>query len=412
MQDAHIPERHGINFSTAQSIASPLLWCIQDKQAAEPSKQEWQQLGHALNQGDPVADDLVHWMKTEGMSTSWKQFESALKNWAERDVSITYPQALEAFMNSVHQRPHWLDQDKLARGIEVSARSGKTGMRVLRDFGLMAGYQASAINQTLVKTGALEKGAARRVAETTKWWMDCTEKGGLTDVGAGFRTTIKVRVIHAMVRAQLSERDDWDHNYYGLPVNQLDMQVTYLAFSVMFLLGQRLLGVPVSQGEGDDVMHVWRYIGWLMGVNDQLLVSSEEEGRIALYKNLLSQATADESSKQLGRALMDEPLGRHYPNFHWLRSRWDKQVHLSIIRFFIGRRGMKALGLPTWVMPWYPLMFAPMNFIYQTLIRLFPNGKKILTESGRKAQTAQLGIMFGSARPDITKATIKSADSV
>lgn len=401
MQDAHIPERHGINFSTAQSIASPLLWCIRDKQAAEPKKIEWQQLGLALNQGDPLADDLVHWMKSEGISTSWKQFEMALKGGAECDASVQSPQALTTFINSIQAQPCWLDQDKLERGIEVSARSGKTGMRVLRDFGLMAGYQASAINQTLVKTGALEKGATRRVAETTKWWMDCTEAKGLEIGGRGFYTTVRVRVIHAMVRAQLSERDDWDHSYYGLPVNQLDMQVTYLAFSVMFLLGQRLLGVPVSKDEGDDVMHLWRYIGWLMGVCDPLLVGSEDEGRIALYKNLLSQATADESSKQLGRALMDEPLGRHYPNMHWLRSRWDKQVHLSIIRFFIGRRGMEALGLSTWVMPWYPVLFTPVNFVIQSMVRLFPDGKKWLAQRGRAAQKTQLQIMFGDQRPDI-----------
>src|SRR5690606_6878740 len=138
----------------------------------------------------------------------------------------------------------------LQRGIEVSARSGKTGMRVLRDFGLMAGYQASAINQTLIKTGALEKGAQRRVAETTKWWMDCTSDGGLNPGGEGFRTTLRVRVIKAMVRAMLSERPDWNGADIGLPVNQLDRQVKDRAFSVMFLLAQRFLGEPVSAQEG------------------------------------------------------------------------------------------------------------------------------------------------------------------
>lgn len=404
-----IPQRHGIHLSQARSIAAPLLWLIRDKHAAEPDDEQWQQLGQQLNQGDPLADNLVRWMKAEGMSASWKQFEAALA--AETSIYDALPSELSAFFTSVSTVPAWVDSSQVERGMAVSARSGKTGMRVLRDFGLMAGYQASAINQTLVKTGALEKSAARRVAETTKWWMDCTEPAGLTIHGAGFKTTLRVRVIHAMVRAQLGTGDDWDHDYYGLPINQLDMQVTYLAFSVMFLLGQRLLGVPINKEEAEDVMHLWRYIGWLMGVDEALLVSSEQEGRIALYQNLLSQATADDTSKQLGRALMDEPLARHYPNMQWLKSRWDKHVHLSIVRFFVGHAGMKALGLPRYVLPWYPLVFTPLNFLTQSVFRAFPKGKEYLMLRGRKTQTGQLQIMFGNQRPDIIdKTNIRAAD--
>src|SRR5690554_7488598 len=91
-----------------------------------------------------------------------------------------------------------------------------------------------------------------------------------------------------------------------------------------------------------------------MGVDESLLCNSEQEGRIALYQNVISQAMADDTSRQLGRSLMDQPLGRHYPNMHFLRGHWEKQVHLSIIRLFVGWRGMKDLGLPTWTLPWYP----------------------------------------------------------
>ncbi len=48
---------------------------------------------------------------------------------------------------------------------------------VLRDLALMGGYLLSGLNQALIMTGALNKDAAKRFAETSKWWMDCTEKG-------------------------------------------------------------------------------------------------------------------------------------------------------------------------------------------------------------------------------------------
>ena len=392
-----IPERHGIHIHQARKIASPLLMLIRDESLAEPDRQQWEALGRHLNVGDPLADEVAEWLASaEGR---WSLVERALNPDATPDPDLPVP--LATFLAQTTQLPDWVNTDALDRGCDVIARSGKTGMRILRDFGLMAGYQASAINQTLVKTGALEKGAQRRVAETTKWWMDCTEKGGILPGGTGFSTTLRVRLIHAMVRRQLSGRSDWDADYLGLPVNQVDMQVTYLAFSVMFLLGQRILGVPVSKQEGADVMHLWRYIGWLMGVNSDLLVDTEQSGRVALYRNLLSQAQADDTSRLLAQSLMDEPLGRYYPSFQWLRSHWDKEVHLSIIRLFIGSQGMRALGLPACRLPWYPLLFTPLNATFHTVIRLIPGGKTWLARRGRHAQNQMLAVLFGQHKPRI-----------
>ncbi|WP_097460618.1 oxygenase MpaB family protein [Mangrovitalea sediminis] len=401
MPASSTPLRHGANRTEAASIARPLAWLIGDRNLAEPDKEQWQHLGQTLLQGDPLADDVVNWLHATGFSTGRHLFEQALNRGINSLANP--PPALQALFARVDKSPEWLDRERLQRGLDASARSGKTGMRVLRDLGLMAGYQASAINQTLVKTGALEKGASRRIAETTKWWMDCMTPGGLDRNGEGFKTTLRVRVIHAQIRRQLLNRQDWDCARWGLPVNQLDMQATYLAFSVLFILGQRLMGTLVSSREAEDIMHLWRYIGWLMGVDSTLLSASLKDGYIALYQNLLSQATADETSQQLGRALMDEPLGRHYPHFGWLLARWDKQVHLSMVRWFVGRRGMKALGLPVWTLPWYPLMFAPANAVWCLLQRALPGGRQRLSRWGRQAQKRQQDILFGQEHRDITQ---------
>lgn len=394
------PLRHGANRMEAAINARPLAWLIGDKTLAEPDEAQWRRLGRTLLQGDPLADGLVRWLHETGFSTGRHLFEQALNQGI--DTLDNPPPALRALFAQVDATPEWLDQKRLQRGLDASARSGQTGMRILRDLGLMAGYQASAINQTLVKTGALEKGASRRIAETTKWWMDCMTPGGLERSGEGFKTTLRVRVIHAQIRHQLLNRHDWDCARWGLPVNQLDMQATYLAFSVLFILGQRLMGTLVSSREAEDIMHLWRYIGWLMGVDPNLLSTSLKDGYIALYQNLLSQATADETSQQLGRALMDEPLGRHYPHFGWLLARWDKQVHLSIVRWFVGRRGMKALGLPAWTPPWYPVIFAPANALWCLLHRALPGGRQRLSRWGRRAQERQQDILFGQEHRDIT----------
>lgn len=384
----------------AQRVAARALWFIRDKAAAQPSAAQWQRLGEALNEGDEPADALVDWMYQYGIKAARASFERVLAL-GLRDVPDV-PGPLRAFFEHVESPPAWLDEDQVERGAVASHLSGLTGLRVLRDAGLMAGYQAGAVNKTLVITGALEKGAARRIAETTKWYMDCSVPRGLGRWGDGFKNTIRVRMIHAMVRRHVSSRPEWDAKAWGLPINQVDMQATYLAFSVVFLLGQRVMGTFLTQQEADDVMHQWRYIGWLMGVEEEWLCDSEQAGRIALYRNLLSQAPADESSKQLARALMDEPLARRYPRWRWLNGQWNKAVHLSMCRLFVGKEGMRSLGLPTWVLPWYPVAFAPLNLVWCLFHRAWPGGRARLIDEGRRAQRAQIDIMFGQDMPQIS----------
>ena len=333
------------------------------------------------------------------MQAGMPQFERALT--LGIDAMPDAPAELRSFFTTVEATPGWVEPELLLQGAAACHISGLSGMRVLRNAALMAGYQASAINQTLVLTGALAKGAQRRVAETTKWWIDVTREGGLARSQPGWQTTIRVRVIHAMLRKRVHAMPEWDEAALGLPINQGDMQATYLGFSVIFLLGQRVLGVKLTEQEAHAIMHLWRYIGWLMGVEENLLFISEREGRVALYQNLLAQAPADESSRALGLALMDEPLHRPYRHFPSLAGRWEKARQLSICRMFLSPESMRDLGLPAHVAPWYPLLTVPFQAAYQRLERLLPGGRERLIRQGHQAQLAYLNVLFGHAQHDI-----------
>jgi hypothetical protein len=79
----------------------------------------------------------------------------------------------------------------------------------------MGGYMLSGFNKTLVLTGALNKGASARIAETGKWWIDCTETDGMRRGGPGYKSTLHVRLVHALVRRNLQKRPDWDSQRMG-----------------------------------------------------------------------------------------------------------------------------------------------------------------------------------------------------
>lgn len=362
-----VPGRHGADRERARALAARLRLTIDGD--PDPSEHEWAALGAALNRGDPLADAVIAWMREVGRATAWPLIERGLSGGPASVPDDAAP--LRAFLTQGWQLPAWVDWRRVRRGAQVMQGTGEHGLMVLRDAGLMAGYQASAINQTLLKTGALERGAHKRIAETTTWWLACTEEDGLRPGQAGHRMTLHVRLMHALVRDQLSRSPEWDAHWLGLPINQVDMQATYLAFSAVHLLGLRLTGMLFAQADADAVMHLWRVMGWLVGVEDGLMCDDEATGRVLMYRNLVTQAPPDESSAVLGRALMNEPLQRGYPFARALRGRIDRERHLSLVSWFLGPEGLQNLGLPQ-RRPWYPLMMMAPTVAGSVVLRTLP----------------------------------------
>jgi ER-bound oxygenase mpaB/B'/Rubber oxygenase, catalytic domain len=391
-----VPSRHGADLAASRRMASRVRLSIWGP--CEPSPGQWQALGAALWQGDPLADAVAEWLVQAGMAQARPVLERAIEQGLAAVPEA--PQVLRDFIEACEQVPAWVQPEQLARGARFIHSTGLHGMMVLRDAGLMAGYQASAINQALLMTGSLQKGAQRRVAETTSWWLDATATDGLSRHSKGFKTTLRVRIMHALVRLSLSRHPQWDAERLGLPINQVDMQATYLGFSVVYLLALRITGMVVTQADTQALMHLWRYIGWLMGVDDAFLYANEKDARVGLFHNVLSQAPPDESSQSLGRALMDEPLQRHYPPGQAWRGQFNKARHLSLTRLFVGREGMRNLGLPSASL-WYPMATLLPHLCWSGLPRLLPGGAAWLAQHGRRRQVDYLAVMFGAQQPGV-----------
>lgn len=373
-----------------------------------PTEAEWSAVVDGLWDGDPVMDALLEWMNAYGAQEGRALFERALERGV--DSIPNAPEPLRVFFAAIEKDPPWLDRKLMEEGVSFVHRVGMAGPYVLRDMALMGGYLLSAFNQTLVLTGALKKSAGQRIAETGKWWIDCTEHGGMERFSPGFKTTIRVRMVHALVRRNLPRRKEWDSDKYGLPVNQIDMAATYLAFGPAMLLGIRLLGIPVLPHEARAVLHLFKYAaGWLMGVDERWLVDTERQGLLLLYHSYMTQSRPDWTSKELGRALAHEPLERRlphleaWPRLHALRLRLQYQQHLSVSSLVLNRERRVALGLPEFVVPWFPLALAGPRFAFYTAHRFVPMLCRLLEDAGRAEQIGALNIMFGDQPHAIIK---------
>ena len=360
-----------------------------------PTPEEWQVLGERLTVGDEPMDRLVAWMADTGMERTRPLFERAL-----RDGIGTVPDApepLREFFDTYEKLPDWVDMDTVRKGQRALRRGGADGMYVARDVSLLGGYQFSGFNKTLLRTGALEKGSNKRFAETMQWAMDVIAEGGLEPLGVGYRSTIRVRLIHSFVRRHVSAMPDWRADEWGLPVNQTDMAATLVGALVAPAVGAAGMGVVLSPSEYRAVAHLTRYVGWLIGVEDRWLPRSFRDSVRVLAHTLSALAEPDESSKQLAAPMVEDPLAWHYDSLPGLRRRLARAQHLSITSAFLGRRTVKALGLPSYALPWYPLLRLPVNLARSIAALTLPGGLERADQRGQREHQKLLRTMIGES---------------
>ncbi|HET8707288.1 MAG TPA: oxygenase MpaB family protein, partial [Pseudomonadales bacterium] len=184
----------------------------------------------ALYQGDPLADNLVLAMKEMPAGAGRKMFNQALDNGIETIENP--PPAFVEFFKQIDTVPLWFNRALANQGCRAAMRSGPLGEYVLNGLSLMGSYRAAPAVKPLVYTGALKHSAYRRLVETSSFWVDVTRPNNLGRFQDGFKSAVRVRLMHAMVRMNIARSDKWDWEDWGSPINQGDMCATNMLFSV------------------------------------------------------------------------------------------------------------------------------------------------------------------------------------
>jgi hypothetical protein len=254
--------------------------------------------------GDPVLDDLLEYMDKEGyplkpgddllasLSAASTQ-NNAADNTTEKKqpqqlYQSVYPQhvqdRIDAFVDSTQKVPSWVDMEQLKRGQSVFLRFVPAMSVSLYYRSLCAGFAIPKIAAVILSTGYLAppstpEQVAFRLVDTGALLNACMGHGGVDSLlpagvgGEGWKICLHVRILHAKVRHTLLRRQGkraWKTSEYGIPINQEDMAATLLAFSINTLLGVEYLGgVELSRQNQEDYIALWRYVGWLLGVDTE-----------------------------------------------------------------------------------------------------------------------------------------------
>lgn len=311
------------------------------------------------------------------------------------------PTVLRDLVDHVHATPDWVDWDLLEEGARVYRTFGRNAGDVLLQLALIGGYRFGGPTDLLVATGGLTGGTTvRRLAETQHWTIAVSQPGAMRPGALGWRLTVHVRVMHALVNDRFSEGDRWDRAHWGAPINRTDQAATLGLFSGALLLGVRALGVPVSAADSRAVMHLWRYVGWLLGVDEAWLFDTERAQHHFSYHVLLSQDDVTEAGRRLTHSIVDAQPHLHYRRFARFQRWYAPRRLLSMLRPFLGTASMRELGLPL-RMPWATVHALAGNTVRYRLLGRTQWGRRRIDAWAERYRDEQLYRYFGDAAPDV-----------
>lgn len=238
-----------------------------------------------------------------------------------------------AFLAASAELPAWYDEGRVEIGVRMFEKHTFLAFVVLGCASLPACYCWRFEAEVLATTGALIDEVPRRIPETAQMVLDVMARGGLARAqagrapGPGIRAAIKIRLIHACIRYLQSHHfpevaaDDFEaprasylwpyvRGFRALgdriPINQEQLAATHLTFSFIMLRGYRDVGIRLTEGEQQAYMHAWNIIGYLLGMNAEILekLGRVENASLLLDKIMQRNREASEPGKTLEFALL------------------------------------------------------------------------------------------------------------
>jgi ER-bound oxygenase mpaB/B'/Rubber oxygenase, catalytic domain len=258
-------------------------------------------LKEGIERSDTSADAIVAAFSSLPAGAGMRNISAWLAGKTE-DV----PPALAELLEPIAQVPDWVDWERVESGATAYWRGGVLSGLTLNCASLAAGYQSSAAAKPLIFTGELVHRAYRRTQETGRWMLAATSPGGMRRYAPGFAETLRVRIMHAAVRRRLLRSGEWQPEAWGLPINNTDVAYGIAGeFSTIPIAAMRDVGMHFRRDEREDIQHLWRYIGHVLGVPEPLLPATEARAKEMISIKHLTDTPADEDSRALIRALIE-----------------------------------------------------------------------------------------------------------
>jgi hypothetical protein len=288
-------------------------------------------LNNQRQRADAAADELVNHLFTRKQQTELYELFQLKDNELVRAKSSS----TKDFLLARKPLPVWFDEKKLKRGQQVFEAYAMEIMTLLGALALPYCYAGSPGNKALYLSEKMRKAPGKRLFDTAQFIISVSTPGGLTQSGTGHIHINKTRLIHAIARYYL-QQGNWNAAW-GQPINQEDMAGTNLAFSYIILLGLQKSGFILTEKEKEDFLYLWRYIGYQLNVDQELLPDSFQQA--ATLARTIEKRNFKKSEESVG-------LAKELMNYYKTVVPPRQAIFIeSQLRYFLGPEVAGYLGL-------------------------------------------------------------------
>jgi len=254
---------------------------------------------HALL-ADDYAYQAVLDFKDKSNTASWRTFDRALENGIDAIDDPT--PGMVALFDQLDRIPEWVDFDQLYRGAVAFWRAGTIVQPVLAWGAIGGGFSMYSATRPVLFSGRMRQTdkVGTRLIESFRYVVAAYTPGGMRRFEEGFRLTAKVRMIHAAVRHSLSRSDTWNWADWGIPINNLDAMVTQAGqFGVKFIDAVQSSGIRYSDRELEDIFALSRYVGYVIGVPEEILHTDYADARRKTELHSLLELPPDQLNRDV-----------------------------------------------------------------------------------------------------------------
>jgi hypothetical protein len=333
-----------------------------------PSSDRVLDFAHGYYDADPVAEAFVEDAYINGNSSQGRaMLDQALEHGI--DSVPDPPASMLRLFEEFEKDPPWVDHDLVERGAFLFRRCGPSVFSFQGVATLMA-YTENSIVQPLSMTGKYAGDAAlNRFMETARFWIDVSDPGGTGPGAPGRATAMRVRIMHVFLRQRITRHPGWDLAAWGKPISQAEATITLLSSGFGTGVGMHKLGYRSTTADTEALMHFWRYVGHLMGVQPRWYPADlREAGQLTMLYFAKRAFGAREDGRELiesyPRAFTPKPgAGLRKA----IRDQFNYRMQLGYTRYFLPGRFYRSYDMPN---PWPWALVPPLQIPFNLAIDL------------------------------------------
>lgn len=300
--------------------------------------------------GDPLADGVITTLLADNQKGEVDLiFQMLVRNRQFPNPAFdvlpdAVKQVVEGYFVQTRHLPDYAEPFKLMTAADVFTQHGPKMLLILLCKSLPTCYTCWRGAKVLYRTGRLRvhdgslDAFSRRLMETAQFVVDMMTVNNFEQDGTAIMGTQKVRLMHATIRHFAQERT-WDAATFGVPINQEDLVGTLLSFGVVILDGLKQLGITLTPEQRAAYLHLWRVVGHMMGIDDDLLTEDEDECRALMEAILAHQSGPSIEGTELTQACIEMMNSK-------LIIGPLKQLTPYFVRFFVGDHYADMLEIP------------------------------------------------------------------